>query len=60
MKIEFLTMISKRAGWLCALFLSEMLTVSAMQYYRAELEKAIVLTRSSREINLKDWWRIAS
>jgi magnesium transporter len=44
MKIDFLTMIRKRAGWLCALFLSEMLTASAMQYYQVELEKAIVLT----------------
>jgi magnesium transporter len=44
MKIDFLTMIKKRAGWLCALFLSEMLTASAMQYYQAELERAIVLT----------------
>ena len=44
LKIDFLTMIRKRAGWLCALFLSEMLTASAMQYYQAELEKAIVLT----------------
>ena len=36
--------IRKRAGWLCVLFLSEMLTASAMQYYQAELERAIVLT----------------
>lgn len=28
----------------CALFLSEMLTASAMQYFEGELEKAIVLT----------------
>ena len=41
---NFLTMIRKRAGWLCALFLSEMLTASAMQYYQVEIEKAIVLT----------------
>jgi len=44
LKIDFLTMIRKRAGWLCALFLSEMLTTSAMQAYQAEIEKAIVLT----------------
>jgi magnesium transporter len=37
-------MIRKRAGWLCALFLSEMLTASAMQRFEGELEKAIVLT----------------
>lgn len=44
MDIGFLTMIRKRAGWLCALFLSEMLTASAMQGFEGELEKAIVLT----------------
>lgn len=44
LNIDFVTMIRKRAGWLCALFLSEMLTTSAMQYYQAELERAIVLT----------------
>jgi magnesium transporter len=37
-------MIQKRAGWLCVLFLSEMLTASAMQNFEAELQKAIVLT----------------
>ncbi len=37
-------MIRKRAGWLCALFLGEMLTASAMQHFEGELEKAIVLT----------------
>jgi magnesium transporter len=44
LKIGFPSMIRKRAGWLCALFISEMLTASAMQYYQAELERAIVLT----------------
>jgi magnesium transporter len=44
LKVNFLTMIRKRAGWLCVLFLSEMLTASAMQHYQAEIEKAIVLT----------------
>jgi magnesium transporter len=43
-EIGFLTMIKKRAGWLCALFLSEMLTASAMQGFEGELEKAVVLT----------------
>ena len=37
-------MIRKRAGWLCVLFLSEMLTASAMQHFADELQKAIVLT----------------
>ena len=44
LRISFWTMIKKRAGWLCALFLSEMLTASAMQGFEGELEKAIVLT----------------
>jgi magnesium transporter len=44
LQINFLTMIRKRAGWLCALFLSEMLTASAMQHFQSEIEKAIVLT----------------
>ena len=34
----------QRGGWLCVLFLSEMLTASAMQGFEGELEKAIVLT----------------
>ncbi len=44
MEIGFWQMIRKRGGWLCALFLSEMLTASAMQGFEGELEKAIVLT----------------
>ncbi|MFB9267354.1 magnesium transporter [Bradyrhizobium erythrophlei] len=44
LRISFAEMIRKRGGWLCALFLSEMLTASAMQTYQSELEKAIVLT----------------
>lgn len=44
MKIGFAGMIRKRAGWLAALFIGEMLTASAMQYFEGELEKAIVLT----------------
>jgi magnesium transporter len=43
MQIGFATMIKKRAGWLCALFLSEMLTASAMQSFQSELERAVVL-----------------
>jgi magnesium transporter len=41
--VSFATMIRKRAGWLCALFFSEMLTASAMQAYQGEIEKAVVL-----------------
>jgi magnesium transporter len=44
MQIGFAAMIKKRAGWLSALFLSEMLTASAMQSFQSELEKAVVLT----------------
>ncbi|MBS0384859.1 MAG: magnesium transporter [Proteobacteria bacterium] len=44
MQIGFLQMIRKRAGWLCALFLSEMLTASAMQHFADELQRAVVLT----------------
>jgi magnesium transporter len=36
-------MIKKRAGWLCALFLGEMLTASAMSHYEDELARAVVL-----------------
>jgi len=43
MDIGFIDMLRKRAGWLCILFLAEMLTAWAMQYFQAELEKAIVL-----------------
>jgi magnesium transporter len=39
-------MIRKRGGWLCILFIGEMLTASAMQHFEGELEKAIVLTLS--------------
>jgi len=42
-KIGFGTMIRKRGGWLCALFLGELLTATAMQYFEAELNRAIVL-----------------
>lgn len=44
MQISFTSMIRKRAGWLLVLFLSEMLTASAMQHFADELQKAIVLT----------------
>jgi magnesium transporter len=44
MQIGFGQMLYKRAGWLSVLFVSEMLTASAMQYFQSELEKAVVLT----------------
>jgi magnesium transporter len=43
MEISFLGMIRKRAGWLCALFVGEMLTATAMQNFQGEIEKAAVL-----------------
>ena len=42
-EIGFGKMIRKRAGWLCALFLSEMLTATAMQHFEGEISKAVVL-----------------
>jgi magnesium transporter len=36
-------MIRKRAGWLAALFLGEMLTASAMQHFESEIAAAVVL-----------------
>jgi magnesium transporter len=44
LQITLAGMIRRRAGWLCALFLSEMLTASAMQHFSDELAKAVVLT----------------
>lgn len=44
LRIGFLAMIGKRAGWLSALFLGEMLTASAMQHFQDEMAKAIMLT----------------
>ncbi len=43
MRISLGGMIRKRAGWLCALFLSEMLTATAMQHFNSEIAKATVL-----------------
>jgi magnesium transporter len=44
MDIAFGRMLQKRAGWLTALFLGEMLTATAMSYFEDELAKAIVLS----------------
>lgn len=43
MRTPFWEMIQKRAGWLVILFVSEMLTASAMGYFQEELERAVVL-----------------
>jgi magnesium transporter len=42
-KTPFFSLIRKRAGWLIILFLSEMLTATAMGYFDAEISKAVVL-----------------
>jgi magnesium transporter len=37
-------MIRKRGGWLCALFLGEMLTATAMGHFEGEIARAVVLS----------------
>lgn len=43
LQTDLLSMIKKRAGWLSALFLGEMLTASAMSHYEEEIARAVVL-----------------
>ena len=43
MQIAFGSMVQKRAGWLTALFLGEMLTATAMGAFEDEIAKAVVL-----------------
>lgn len=43
LNVGFFHMLKKRAGWLAALFLGEMLTASAMSYFEQEIAKAVVL-----------------
>lgn len=43
LQIELLQMIQKRAPWLVILFLSEMLTTTAMGFFEKEIERAVVL-----------------
>lgn len=43
LQIPLLRMIRKRAGWLAALFLGEMLTATAMGQFEAEITRAVVL-----------------
>ncbi|GAB3635453.1 magnesium transporter [Hymenobacter arcticus] len=43
--IPLLQLVQKRAGWLVVLFLGELLTASAMQFFEGELQKAIVLVQ---------------
>ena len=44
LEIPFFRLINKRVGWLIILFLSEMLTATAMAYYNDELAKWLILT----------------
>ena len=44
LETPFLSLIKKRVGWLIILFLSEMLTATAMAYYNEELAKVLILT----------------
>src|SRR5207248_2062319 len=41
--IRFGRMLKKRAGWLSALFLGEMLTATAMGFFEKEIDRAVVL-----------------
>ena len=43
LETSLMHMVRKRVGWLAALFLSEMLTTSAMSRFEAEIERAVVL-----------------
>lgn len=43
LQTSMLALVKKRAGWLSALFLGEMLTASAMGHYEDEIAKAVVL-----------------
>lgn len=44
LETPFFSLVKKRVGWLIILFLSEMLTATAMAYYNDELAKVLVLT----------------
>ena len=44
LETPFFSLIKKRVGWLIILFLSEMLTATAMAFYNDELGKMLVLT----------------
>ncbi len=43
LEISIIKLVKKRAGWLVILFLGEMLTASAMQFFQHEIEAATVL-----------------
>src|SRR5437763_1266627 len=43
LQVPLYRMIRKRAGWLAALFIGEMLTATAMAFYEGEIARAVVL-----------------
>ena len=43
LQVDIFSMIKKRAGWLSALFLGEMLTATAMSFFEKEIARAVVL-----------------
>ncbi len=43
LETRLLSLVKKRAGWLSALFIGEMLTASAMGHYQDEIARAVVL-----------------
>jgi magnesium transporter len=43
LKIAFFRMVKKRAGWLAALFVGEMLTATALAHFEDEISRAVVL-----------------
>jgi magnesium transporter len=44
LETPFFKLIRKRVGWLIVLFISEMLTATAMAYFSDEIQKAVVLS----------------
>jgi magnesium transporter len=44
LEVSLVTMLRKRAGWLSILFISEMLTTTAMAHFQDEIARAVLLT----------------
>jgi len=44
LQTSFWSMVKKRGGWLCVLFVGEMFTASAMGHFEQEIARAVVLT----------------
>ena len=43
LKVDILSMVKKRAGWLIVLFLGQTLTATAMSYFETEINRAVIL-----------------